>query len=391
MTTEPGTTTLAGRRLIFLGKLTGMNRREVTELVRQHGGTVLTGTAETADLAVVGESELPLRHDGASGAVLDGDLAEAAARGTLEVIGESELWERLGLLEPQQHVHRLYTPAMLAELLGVSVAIIRRWHRRGLIQPSRVVRRLPYFDFQEVATARRLAELLAAGATPQSIAKQLRALDRFLPQFTRPLAQLSVIVEGRELLLRQGEGLVEPGGQLRFDFESWVRAPEISEEPATDDLPPDVDDLVSMAGELEDQGRLREAATLLRTALAAAQPTPETCFRLAEVLYRQGDPSAARERYFMTLELDEDFVEARFNLGCVLAELGDVELASATFRGALAQHPDYADAHFHLARLLDRQGTANEALPHWQRFLELAPDSPWAAEARGRLESEDCR
>ena len=56
---------------------------------------------------------------------------------------------------------------MLAELLGVSVAVIRRWHRRGLIVPAREVRRLPYFDFHEVATARRLAQLLAAGVSPR--------------------------------------------------------------------------------------------------------------------------------------------------------------------------------------------------------------------------------
>ena len=36
----------------------------------------------------------------------------------------------------------------------------------------------------------------------------------------RHLAQLSVIIEGKEVLLRQGDGLIEPGGQLRLDFEA---------------------------------------------------------------------------------------------------------------------------------------------------------------------------
>ena len=75
---------------------------------------------------------------------------------------------------------------MLADLLGVSVAVIRRWHRRGLIVPVREVRRLPYFDFQEVATARRLAELLAAGVSPRAIERQLESLARYLPGVTRP-------------------------------------------------------------------------------------------------------------------------------------------------------------------------------------------------------------
>ena len=107
---------------------------------------------------------------------------------------------------------------MLAKLLGVPIAVIRRWHRRGLIVPTREVHRLPYFDFQEVATARRLAELLAAGARPDEIERQLEQLARLVPDVERPLAQLSVIVQGRALLLRQGEGLIEPGGQMRLDF-----------------------------------------------------------------------------------------------------------------------------------------------------------------------------
>ena len=58
----------------------------------------------------------------------------------------------------------------------------------------------------------------------------------------------------------------------------------------------------------------------------------------------------------------------------------------AALEGALAYHPHYADAHFHLARTLDESGRAEEAEIHWARFLEIAPDSPWADQARGRIE-----
>jgi len=274
------------------------------------------------------------------------------------------------------------------------VAIIRRWRRRGLIVPAREVRRLPYFDFQEVATARRLAELLAAGASPESIEKKLAALRRYVPGVERPLAQLSVIIEGKQILLRQGDGLIEPGGQLRFDFEAAEKEPapitplpeplEAEEAPATG-APPSPEQMTRMAAELEEAGQLDAAAEMLRAAMAGGGPTPEGCFQLAEWLYRQGDLTAARERYYMAVELDEDFVEARANLGCVLAELGQRDLAEAAFRGALAYHDAYADVHGHLARLLDETGRDDEAKTHWRAFLDLAPDSPWAAEARHRL------
>ena len=109
---------------------------------------------------------------------------------------------------------------------------------------------------------------------------------------------------------------------------------------------------------------------------------------MTELLYRVGDLNGARERYYMAIELNEGYVEARANLGCVLVELGDLELALAAFRGALRYHPDYPDVHFHIARTLDRLGEDHEAEQHWKTFLRLAPESPWADEARQRLSSK---
>src|SRR5690242_6393119 len=100
------------------------------------------------------------------------------------------------------NVCRLYTPAMLAELLGVPLAAIRRWHRRGALRAVHTVRRLPYFDFQEAAVARRLAELLIAGCSLRVIDRRLAALARLHPEIERPLANPAIVVVGRRLYLR---------------------------------------------------------------------------------------------------------------------------------------------------------------------------------------------
>ncbi len=147
----------------------------------------------------------------------------------------------------------------------------------------------------------------------------------------------------------------------------------------------DVDALMDLAADAEDDGDVARAIELYRTALSAGGPSADICFRTAELLYCQNELAAARERYYMAIELDEDFVEARWNLGCVLAELGERELAVAAFEGALAFHADYPDAHYHLARTLDELGRHEQADTHWRTFLELAPDSPWANLARQRL------
>ena len=401
---------LQGRRVVLVGRLASMAKREAAQVIRRHGGIVVEKPGAPVDLVVIGEEDLPLADSPELDAWLDEPARQAAEQGSLEVIGETQLWQRLRLVDQEPEVHRLYTPAMLAELLGVPVAVIRRWHRRRLIVPAREVRRLPYFDFQEVATARRLAELLAAGVSPRALEKKLALLARYVPGVARPLAQLSVIVEGREILLRQGAGLVEPGGQLRFDFGAAeaeqpgeaaggpatgaalgmlsmaLGGAQAAHEPPT---PVSAEAMRRMAGDLEDAGQLQEAADMYRAAMAAAGPSAEVCFQLAEVLYRLGDLGAARERYAVAIELDEDYVEARANLGCVLAETGRRDLAAAAFEGALAYHPDYADAHYLLARTLDELARRDEALGHWRAFLDLAPDSPWAEQARARLLEAD--
>ena len=394
---------LKDQRVVLLGKLASMSRRDAAAMIRKHGGTVVERPDASVHLAVVGEEQLPLLEADSLDEWFDQPTRDAVERGTLRVVTESQLWQQLGLVDLQQDVQRLYTPAMLAELLGVPVAVIRRWHRRGLIVPAREVRRLPYFDFQEVATARRLAELLAAGATPAAIEKKLAALARYVPGVQRPLSQLSVIVEGRQILLRQGDGLVEPGGQLRFDFEAWqhesTETVEVPEQPPaivpvdatkaeaepTQPAPQSARQLCRAAAELEEDGQLAAATEMYRAAMAAGGPQADVCFQIAELLYRQGDVAGARERYYMAVELDEDYVEARANLGCVLAEMGQLELAIAAFEGALRYHGDYADVHYHLARTLDADNRRDEATAHWQSFLDLAPDSPWAVEARSRL------
>lgn len=390
---------LAGERIALVGRLFGVNRRDAAGLVRSHGGELAEFDDASATLVVLGDGEVDL-----AGA-LGGDsssswLIEAVAARRVSLVRESQLWQRLGLVDDAD-VRRLYTPAMLAELLGVPVRAIRRWHSQGTLREVRCVHRLPYFDFQEVGVARRLAELLKAGCSLQAIDRRLAELSRLAPQAERPLTDPAVVVDGRRLLLRRGDELAEPGGQLLIDFDAPASDAAQTESPpsvvamfgnaepdadaAPESLPELTHRLQAEALDWEDAGRLDRAAEAYRALLMASGPKAEVHFALADVLYRAGDLSAARERYYAALELDEEYVEARASLGCVLAEMGEWELAAATFEGALAYHPDFADAHFHLAGALERLERPLEAEGHFRSFLELAPESPWAAAARGRL------
>jgi tetratricopeptide (TPR) repeat protein len=399
---------LAGVCVAFMGRLSGMSRREAQRLVRKHGGTTRDNVDATVDVLVVGDetggtdptaTKLRLLRQ----AKLDELTRKLISRGEIEVISETELWRRIGLAGEERDVQSLYTVAMLAQLLKVDATLVRRWQRRGWIRPARVIRRLAYFNFEQLLVARRLAALLSSGVTPAALERRLGEWAQHAPEYPSGLADYAVVAGGRHLLRRIGDSLYEASGQRWFSFvDQAAEKPRLASSDSTGEqteiLPLAKSDaeygsspeaLLQIAEDLEDQGELAAATDLYRAALAAGGPNADACFAMAEIFYRLGDLSAARERYFMAIELDENFVEARANLGCLLAEQGRLELAAAAFEGALRYHPDYADAHYHLARTLCDLERREDARPHWEAFLRLAPDSPWAVEVRLLMELAD--
>lgn len=393
---------LLGERIILVGRLAGMLRPEAVEAIRRHGGQIVDLDDDSATLVVLGDEHADVATALGKSASEHPALLEAIERQRVAAICESELWRRIGLVDDCQ-VRRLYTPAMLAELIGVPSAAIRHWRRIGALREVRCVRRLPYFDFEEVAVAKRLGQLHAAGCSLRTIDRRLDQLARLLPGVERPIADPRIVVEQRRILLRRGEELAEPHGQRLLPFgesvDSATSSPGGRQRPnvlqfigETPEAPVDRQSSLSLAEQLEqealdwlDVGDYRRAAESYRTILLANGPSADLLFSLADVLYRSGDLTAARERFYAVLELDEQYVEARANLGCVLAELGELPLAVAAFEGALERHPDFADVHFHLAGTLDRLQQPAESAFHYRAFLALAPESPWAVAARDRL------
>ena len=380
---------LQGKRVVLVGKMASMSRRDAAQLLRQHGAVVVDRPDATVHLVVVGEEELPLGDGSNPEKLFDEPTRKAAERGTLEVVTETQLWQRLALVDIEQDVRRLYTPAMLAELLRVPVAIIRRWHRRGLIVPVREVRRLPYFDFQEVAAARRLAELLAAGMSPAAIEQRAGRTGTMVagrgaavgPTFGHRRGQVNPAPprgrpdgSGRPTAIRLRSGRVRrtdrPIGSAshlaspsRFSLAGPAGRRHCPEEMVA--WPPSSKRKVS----------LTPAAEMYRAAMAADGPTAEFCFQVAELLYRRGDWAAARERYYVAIELDEDYVEARANLGCVLAETGQRDLARGRVRGGAGYHATMPTPIITWpARSTSWAGATRPE--HWRRFSSLPPTAP---------------
>jgi len=315
-------------------------------------------------------------------------------------------------------VSRLYTVAMMADVLRVPRSAVRHWRRSGLLEPVRRSGSIEWFGFAQLVVGRQLVRLLQAGLSLRDIDAQLPVLA---PGGAAEAARIAdrIVADGRRLSIRRDGCLMGAGGQLQLGFYTDGLAsagpadgPLVADQPeptadvlesavvigigaadhghADDD--PDavsVGEMLDLAADLEAAGEFVEAAEALRAVLQAQGPSARVVFMLAELLYRAGDLTAARERYYSAIELDPDHLQARASLGCVLAELGEHDLAVAALEGVLRQEPDYADGHWHIAGVLRDMGLTGDAEHHLRRFLDLAPESPWAALARDRLSATE--
>jgi DNA-binding transcriptional MerR regulator len=387
---------LHGERVAFTGTLASMTHREAFERVEKCGGEATSHVSRQTTMLVVGEEGWPLEADGTPSQKLLQALELQEAGLPCRIVREPEWLHLVGLDERRREVQGEYTPAMLSRLLNVPVNRIRRWERAGLLRASRRVGRMPLFDYQEVTGARRIAELLASGIREDRLQTTLYTLRSVLPDGGESVSELPLVEQNLELLYRDDRGLLEPRTRQRcFDFappsdEADADDPDATNETLAFPAPGEPDAMTSedwfnQGCRLLEANDPQAAVEAFRTVLMEQPGEPDANFHLAEALYRLGNLSAAKERFYAAVELEHDFLEAWIQLGCLHAELEEIQSALDAFDVALRIHPDNADAHWHKADLLWGLGRAAESVPHWDACLRQDPHGPWADVARQRL------
>jgi tetratricopeptide (TPR) repeat protein len=384
---------LRGATVCYVGRLATMTHEEFLDVVSRHGGNY--GEVRDRGIMVVGEGDWPLSGGGDS---LDKKLRtlerlEQRAEGGVEVIGEEQFLEGLGLHAHTENLRQLFSTARLTEVLEVSRETIRAWVKAGLIRPAKTELGVWYFDFREVSAARTLVELTGAGVSIDRIRRSLAKLRKWMPQVEQPLQQLAILEKSGPVLVRLGEGdLAEPDGQLHFEFGSSPAGLSDAAQAAGAATslriapgPRTADEWLEQGLAQEREEFLDEAAASYRQALLVGGPSAVAAFNLANVLRALGHKPQALERYSQAVEIEPDFADAWNNLGTLLIELGRADDACAAFRRALAADPDDAGAHYNLADTLDDLGRAAEAEPHWRAYLRHDPTSKWGQHARRRL------
>ena len=403
---------LQGERVAFTGTLASMTHKEASDLVVANGGTPMSSVSGQTTILVVGDEGWPLEADGKASQKLEFVESQLATGHEVKVLDESAWLLLIGLAD-RDAVNKSYTPAMLSQLLNVSVGSIRRWERLGLIHAVRKVHRLPYFDFHEVANARRMSELLLQGVSAEQIQQSLAKISKTLPGTDRPLAQLDILVQDSELVLRDERGIMEAvSGQRLLDFDGnampddavddevqsivFPTAPEVADERAGWTAEEWFYEGCRLADCLEAEAAVEafrmalmaQGSAVRSVARFEAELSPhpaEISFYLADALYRCGKVEAAVERYYSAVEHDPHYLEAWIQLGCLLAEQGSPNRAIEAFRIALDVHADYPDANLHIANVYEELGDLKAAREHWAKYLEFDSRGPWAEHARQRL------
>ena len=150
------------------------------------------------------------------------------------------------------------------------------------------------------------------------------------------------------------------------------------------------DAALERANALRQSGRLEEAVSTYREALAARPDLVPAHNNLANVLADRGDIEDAVFHYRQALALRPNAAEIHFNLGNALVRRGNADEAAAHYIQAVGLRPDFADAQYGLAIAFARNGHLENAIKACQRAVLLKPDSPQAFAQLAMLRMQAC-
>lgn len=337
---------LAGHTLYLVGRIQGLTRRRLDQLVRARGARLATRPGARVTMVAFGHSAVFHALD--DGRVqLPLGLPPAAS-----LISENVLRRELGLIEPPTEIDRSMRRGEVERLAGLSANQIACLVLFDVLEPVD-----DGFSYRDLVAAREAARLLKTGVALGHVLEASISLRRRGGNLAE--ARLTEGPSG-ELVREVAGQLAELSGQLTMRLEQKAHS---------------LDDLLVEAEQAVEQGDLAAAESLYTTAMRADAIDPVLPFNLGNVFQAQGRATEAKVAWQIAVARDPAFAEAWYNLAMAAEDEQQTDLAIAEYRRAVQAEADYADAHFNLALLLTRLERCAEALPVWERFLELEPSS----------------
>jgi len=344
---------LAGQTLYLVGRIQGLTRRRLDQLVRARGGRLAPRPSARVGIVAFG-------HSAAAHALDDGRVRlPTGLPATAALISENVLRRMLGLSEPPSSVERNMGRDEIERLAGLTPNLVSCLVLFDVLEP--VDER---FAWRDLVAAREAARLLKRGVALEAVLDAASTLRRRGGH----LAETRLAEGPSGELLREVAGqLAELSGQLTMRLEPQKAR--------------SLDDLLEEAEEAAERGDHTIAESLYTTAMRADTADPVLPFNLGNVFHAQGRSAEAKVAWQIAVARDPAFAEAWYNLALAAEDDRLSDLAVAQYRRAVRAQPDYADAQFNLALLLTKLDRCSEALAAWERFLELEPSSGQAGTA----------
>ncbi|PYU83345.1 MAG: hypothetical protein DMG50_08505 [Acidobacteria bacterium] len=280
-----------------------------------------------------------------------------------------------------------FSPEEVQRILGLTGKQLDYWDRLRLVSP-RKEQGNRFYSFRDLISLRTIKQLIDQGVPANRLRRALAALREKLAQVHRPLSELRILSDGKDVVVESEGARLEPlSGQFVLNFETR----ELGEKVRVM-VGPNADDWLATALEYDAEENTRaQAIEAYDHALSIDPQKVDALLNCGTLCYEEGNLKKAAEYFMRALQVDPENALAHFNLGSVLEEVGRLEAARLHLRNAVRLDPSYPDAHYNLAFVCEELGARNEAQRHWQAYITLDPSSPWCGYARQRLAGTKAR
>jgi tetratricopeptide (TPR) repeat protein len=282
-----------------------------------------------------------------------------------------------------------YNRQDVLRILQISGHQLQGWERAGLIPQQQS------YTFQDLGQLRTLRVLREDDVPAASIRDSILAM-KAVAGMANPLLEACLVRTGTRLAFRHHGAVVDPiRRQLLFDFDRYDRPDPLDGSTSVSRPSPlrttaaggprGIQDRFLGAVQAEEAGEKHRAIALYEEILELDPNYAPASINLGTLHFHMREFARAEEFYRRATVADPSYVLAYFDLGNVLDELERPDESIAAYCKAVALSPRYADAHYNLALAYERKAQHRSALRHWQCYVRLDNNGPWADHARGQI------
>ena len=394
---------LKNRKVCVTGRLLTLTHRELEAFIHAHGGQFLAQPIRSGFTLIVGDTGWPTINDDPVTKIFR-DARKLQTTGyPIEFLTEEQFLDRLGLHDSAAGIRGPHSLADISKLLDVSIVRLRRWMRDGLIEPTKILHHIPYFDFQQVSRIKQLQRIIESGVPIKTIREGLESARQWMSEDDQIGSRWSQIDTRGNICFRWEEKLVDQRGQLHFDFDppaastnspSSLHSPT-SLHPPTSLHSPSEPDLFNkyydIAIELEDQSQWDEALIAYDQAISVDSNNPYYHWGRGNLLLTCGRAELALASFLEAVEMDPQFASAWTGIGIAYHRLGLLDRAEESLRRSIEISPRNAESHRVLSEILAQCGQTEQSQLEAQLFEKYgATESIQRASQlmRSQIESE---